>query len=67
MSKTNELFDDYATEAVPEDKTVSGFRIGMINGNLAFAVPGLLTGLEVGTSLGFQQSVLAFLVGGVLL
>ncbi|MBW8189849.1 cytosine permease [Neiella marina] len=39
----------------------------MINGGLAFAVPGLITGLELGTALGFEQSLYAFLVGGLLL
>lgn len=63
----NDLLEDYATQPVPESKTVGGIGIGMINGGLAFAVPGLITGLEIGHSLGFQQSLLAFLLGGLIL
>ncbi|MCL1068580.1 cytosine permease [Shewanella olleyana] len=61
------LLDDYATSPVPSNKTVGGIRIGMINGGLAFAVPGLITGLELGGALGITQSIYAFLIGGVIL
>ncbi|MEZ9141357.1 MULTISPECIES: cytosine permease [unclassified Shewanella] len=61
------LLDDYATSPVPLHKTVGGIRIGMINGGLAFAVPGLITGLELGGALGITQSIYAFLIGGVIL
>lgn len=72
MAKNNkanidDLFEDYATTPVPANKTVSGIRIGMVNGGLAFAVPGLLTGLEIGKALGFMQSLFAFLIGGLIL
>ncbi len=66
-STIDDLFEDYATTPVPADKTVGGIRIGMINGGLAFAVPGLLTGLEIGKALGLAQSMYAFLVGGLIL
>lgn len=64
---SNDLFDNYSTTAVPEDRTVSGLRIGMVNGSLAFAVPGLVTGLELGSELGFIPSVYVFLTGGFIL
>lgn len=66
-SSIDDLFEDYATTPVPKDKTVGGIRIGMINGGLAFAVPGLITGLEIGKALGLTQSVYAFLLGGLIL
>ncbi|MFS1422481.1 cytosine permease [Shewanella sp. 10N.286.48.B5] len=66
-SANNDLFDDYATRPVPQDKTVGGVRIGMINGGLAFAVPGLITGLELGGALGLSQSIYAFIIGGIIL
>jgi len=63
----DELLEDYATTPVPHDKTVGGVRIGMINGALAFSVPGLITGLEIGQSIGIAQGIFAFLLGGLIL
>lgn len=63
----DDLLEDYATTPVPEDKTHNGWRIGMVNGGLAFAVPGLITGLEIGSALGLEQSIYAFLIGGFIL
>ncbi|NVK24299.1 MAG: cytosine permease [Gammaproteobacteria bacterium] len=67
MPMINEATEEHATSVVPAHQTVGGFGIGMINGNLAFAVPGLITGLEVGTALGFTDSLFAFIIGGFLL
>ena len=64
---TEDLLDDYPTSPVPEHRTVGGIRIGLVNGALAFAVPGLVTGLELGGALGLQRSLYAFLIGGLLL
>ncbi|MFT6125169.1 cytosine permease [uncultured Shewanella sp.] len=61
------LLEDYATTPVPESKTHNGWSIGMVNGGLAFAVPGLITGLEIGSALGLEQSIYAFLLGGLIL
>lgn len=68
-NKNNEALqlEGYATKAVPTSVSVSGLRIGLVNGSLAFAVPGLITGLEVGGALGFKTSMVAFLFGGLLL
>lgn len=66
-TSTSDILEDYATTPVPDDKTVGGVRIGMINGGLAFAVPGLITGLEIGKALGLEQSIYAFLLGGLIL
>ncbi|WP_285162846.1 cytosine permease [Shewanella goraebulensis] len=67
QSHRDDIFDDYATRPVPQHKTVGGIRIGMINGGLAFAVPGLITGIELGGELGLEQSIYAFLIGGLIL
>ncbi|MFK8018143.1 MAG: cytosine permease [Pseudomonadales bacterium] len=64
---TVSMLEGYATSPVPESVSVSGVRIGFINGALAFSVPGLITGLEVGGALGFKSSLVAFSVGGLLL
>lgn len=62
-----EQLEGFATTVVPTSVSVSGLRIGLVNGALAFAVPGLITGLEIGGALGFQQSLVAFAAGGALL
>lgn len=62
-----DLFEDYATTRVPDDRTVGGVRIGLINGSIAFAVPGLVTGLEIGGALGLSLALAAFVLGGSLL
>ncbi|MDO6718741.1 cytosine permease [Psychrosphaera sp. 1_MG-2023] len=67
MAKHDDVIQNYTTTPVPLNKTVGGVGIGMINGNLAFAVPGLITGLEIGTSLGFKDSLMAFILGGLIL
>ena len=58
---------DYPTSPVPEDRTVSGLRIGLILGVLAFAVPGLVAGAEIGGALGLRRSFIAFPAAGLLL
>lgn len=64
---SEDMLDDYPTSPVPDHRTVGGIRIGMVNGSLAFAVPGLVTGLELGGSLGINRSLIAFLLGGIFL
>ncbi|SHH31078.1 cytosine permease [Ferrimonas marina] len=59
--------EDFATTRVPESRTLNGWRVGMVNGGLAFTVPGLITGLELGRALGFYQALWAFVLGGLLL
>lgn len=58
---------DYPTSPVPEHRTVSGLRIGLILGVLAFAVPGLVAGAEIGGALGLRRSFIAFPLAGLLL
>jgi cytosine permease len=61
------LVEDYATRPVPESETVGGFRIALINSSLAMSLPGLVTGMEVGTAMGLQWSFWAFVIGGAFL
>ncbi|MFK7865375.1 MAG: cytosine permease, partial [Pseudohongiellaceae bacterium] len=63
----DDLYSDYATEKVPESKTMGGWGIGMVNGALAFAVPGLITGLELGGALSFSNALWAYFFGGFFL
>jgi len=64
---SQDLLEDYATSRVPDDRTVNGFRVGGVNGGLVFAIPGLVTGIELGSALGMQRSIYAFLIGGMIL
>ncbi len=69
MSKQSfeELVEDYARTRVPEDKTVNGFRVALIQIGVAITLPAFLTGSEIGQSLGLSRAALAFVVGGLLL
>ncbi len=61
------LTEDYPTEPVPAGISVGGWRIAMVNTALAFSIPGLLTGAWVGTSLGLKDSLVAFVLAGIIL
>ena len=61
------LVEDYATEPVPDGLSVSGLRIAMINVALAFSLPGLVTGVEIGVAKGLEHSLIAFLLGGLII
>lgn len=63
----SDFLDDYATTRVPEDRTIGGVRIGMINGALCFALPGLVAGVQIGGALGLERGIKAFLIGGLFL
>jgi len=63
----SDFLDDYATTRVPEDRTIGGVRIGMINGALCFALPGLVAGVQIGGSLGLERGIKVFLIGGLFL
>jgi len=65
--KINRLFEDYATEPVPREKTVSGFRIGLVLGGIGIALPALLSGAKIGSALGLEKSIWAFLTTGAFL
>jgi len=63
----SDFLDNYATSRVPEEQTVGGFRIGMINGVLCFAVPGLVAGVQIGGAIGLERAIRAFVIGGLFL
>ncbi|MDA5194124.1 cytosine permease [Govanella unica] len=59
--------DDYAHSAVPADQTVSGWRIALIKIGIVIALPGFITGAEIGFALGLGRGTLAILIGGLML
>jgi len=66
MVKFDTLTEDYATRPVPEHKTYSGWRVGFVLGGIGIALPALLSGAEVGKALGYEKSLMAFTVAGLL-
>lgn len=58
---------DYAHSPVPEDKTVSGWRIALIKVGIIIALPGFITGAEIGFALGLGRGTLAIVIGGFML
>ena len=61
------LTEDFATKPVPDASVVSGYRIALVVIGFAITLPVLLTGSRIGLGLGFWQSVLAFVTGGLVL
>ncbi len=66
VAQINELLEDYATSPVPSHIAVKGYRIAIINTSLAFSLPALLVGVQLGAKIGLEQSILSFILGGVI-
>ncbi len=66
MADIDSLLEDYATKPVPESATYGGARIGFVLGGIGVALPGLLSGAEVGLALGYRDSAIAFVLAGVI-
>ena len=62
-----DFMQDYATSPVPESRTVSGLRIGLILSVLSFAVPSLVAGAQIGGGLGLERGMVAFGLSGLFL
>lgn len=58
---------DYARSAVPADQTVSGWRIALIKVGIIIALPGFITGAQIGFALGLGRGAIAILIGGLML
>lgn len=63
----DEATTEYATQPVPEAKTVSGWQVGCVIIGIAITLPGLYSSGEIAQSLGMKQSILALLVAASVL
>jgi cytosine permease len=64
MSETSE---EFATEPVPEERTVPWLRVGLISAMVAFSLPTFVTGIEVASAVDARTAIMAILAGNLLL
>ncbi len=62
-----EAGEEYATEPVPEERTVPWLRVAVISAMVAFSLPTFVTGIEVATATAPRTAALAILGGNLLL
>ncbi len=58
---------EYATEPVPDQKTLPWFRVGFVAAMVAFSLPTFVTGIEVAAAVDGRSALLAILAGNLLL
>ena len=63
----DDLLEDHATDRVPDSRTVSGLRVGLLYSGQAFGIPGLVGGVEIGSALGLSVATGSFIAGGLFL
>ena len=61
------MFQDYARQPVPTNKTVSWWHIGMIYIGVSLTLPAFLIGATIGNSIGLVNGLLATLIAGIIL
>ena len=59
--------EEYATEPVPEDKTVGWFKVSMVAAMVAFSLPTFLTGVELAAISSPSEALYIILVGAIIL
>ncbi len=59
--------EDYSCSAVPQQATVSGWRIGIILIGIQITLPAFLVGAELGRDMGLTGGILVFVCAGLIL
>ena len=59
--------NEYVTSRVPEEHTTSGWQIALIKIGVVVALPGFLTGAELGSQLGLADAATAIVAGCLVL
>ena len=67
MKQDKTWTQDYDRSAVPDGKTVSGWRIALIKTGIVIALPAFFSGAEIGTALGLADSCLVIIAAAFLL
>jgi cytosine permease len=67
MANIDDLTEDFALEPVPQESTVSGFRVAMVIVGFTITLPIFIAGSNIGLSLGFADATAAFMGGGLIL
>ena len=67
MKKLNDQLEDFASIPVPKNIRYSGLSIAMVTAVMVFGASSLSLGAQIGLSLGFIDSIIAFLIGGFFL
>ena len=59
--------NEFVTSRVPEQNTTSGLQIALIKVGVVVALPGFLTGAEIGSELGLVEGAIVIIAGCVVL
>ena len=63
----NDQLEDFASIPVPKNIRYNGLSIAMVTAVMVFGASSLSLGAQIGLSLGFRDSMIAFLIGGFFL
>ena len=67
MKQLDNQLEDFASIPVPKHIRYSGLSIALVTSVLVFGAASLSLGAQIGASLGFRDSMIAFVLGGFFL
>jgi cytosine permease len=66
-SSMSEYSGEFATEPVPDDRTVGWLRVGLISAMVAFSLPTFIAGVEISTVVSAKHTLVSLFAGSLLL
>lgn len=63
----DELAEDHSGSKVPKEELVSGYRVALVIIGFSITIPLMITGSNLGYSIGLDKSMPAFFIGGLIL